>query len=475
MHKTNYQYLFNFTALALVAILAGCTTGTVKDTASNPVAGAEVTAYGECSGVGCASHEVTTVTPEGPLTGYMTTSNEQGQFFFDPYAEQVAAEDAMGIVLAEGEQSYKLRYAQPGYQDVWMDYTPDFQSYTLEGKNYLITAVPDLFLCLEGAVDSDGDGICDDAEMLYGTDSQKTDSNGNGTYDDEELFGKGSPFTTGVREVMHYNINVSDFEASKSFYQMLGFRVLLETDVDVTDPAEAQGLNLPPYSLKAAPMVLGDGFILDLIQFISPYDSEAPNGDIYSLGLATLSLKTDNLQADMGVLDARGISYSVLFGSASQPLTIQFSDPDGTVILLTQLFEDKGLNASGETYVHGLFSTNINVSNLETAVAFYEQVGFRLIGQQNGIATLGLLDGRHITLTESTSADMAYEDVNHLGIARIAIETNNIDQDIQVLEAAGVQFYTSAAITPSGPLSILRYVAFEDPDGTVIELVEYNN
>jgi catechol 2,3-dioxygenase-like lactoylglutathione lyase family enzyme len=222
-------------------------------------------------------------------------------------------------------------------------------------------------------------------------------------------------------------------------------------------------------------MVLGDGFILDLIQFISPYDSEAPNGDIYSLGLATLSLKTDNLQADMGVLDARGISYSVLFGSASQPLTIQFSDPDGTVILLTQLFEDKGLNASGETYVHGLFSTNINVSNLETAVAFYEQVGFRLIGQQNGIATIGLLDGRHITLTESTSADMAYEDVNHLGIARIAIETNNIDQDIQVLEAAGVQFYTSAAITPSGPLSILRYVAFEDPDGTVIELVEYNN
>ncbi|MEH6592869.1 MAG: VOC family protein [Halioglobus sp.] len=71
--------------------------------------------------------------------------------------------------------------------------------------------------------------------------------------------------------------------------------------------------------------------------------------------------------------------------------------------------------------------------------------------------------------------DAAYQDVNHLGIARIAIETTNIDQDIKVLEGNGIAFYTPEAIVPSGPLSILRYVCFEDPDGTVIELVHYNN
>ena len=39
----------------------------------------------------------------------------------------------------------------------------------------------------------------------------------------------------------------------------------------------------------------------------------------------------------------------------------------------------------------------------------------------------------------------------------------------------GIDFYTSEAITPSDPLRILRYVCFEDPDGTVIELAQYND
>lgn len=32
---------------------------------------------------------------------------------------------------------------------------------------------------------------------------------------------------------------------------------------------------------------------------------------------------------------------------------------------------------------------------------------------------------------------------------------------------------TPEPILPSGPPAFLRYVCFEDPDGTVIELVEY--
>jgi len=64
--------------------------------------------------------------------------------------------------------------------------------------------------------------------------------------------------------------------------------------------------------------------------------------------------------------------------------------------------------------------------------------------------------------------------LNHIGIARIAIETDNLDEDVHILKKQGVQFY-SDPITPSGPFGFLRYVAFEDPDGTVIELVQYNN
>ncbi|MEH6582303.1 MAG: VOC family protein [Halioglobus sp.] len=466
-------------AVFLVALagLAACTAGEVRDTSGTVIPDVNVTAYGECAGAGCAANEVATPIPGGSLTGYQATTNGNGQYFYDPYAETVDHENAMAInIPAESAQSfYKLKYSQPGYQDTWLDYTPNFKSYLHNGKTYVITEVPDVFLCADGATDSDGDSICDNAEVRYGTDPLSTDTDRDGEYDDQEIFGTGSPFASNLRSLLHYNINVSDFQASKSFYEMLGFRALLEIDVDVSDPAEAQGLNLPPYSLKAAPMGLGDGFIIDLIQFYSPYDPEAPHSDIYSLGLATLSLKTDDLPADIAVLETRGIPYDLLLENSAGPVVIQFSDPDGAIILLTQVFENKGLNSSGETSVHGVFSTNINVSDYERALAFYQKVGFRLIGEQNGIARIALQDGRHITLTPSGSSDAAYQDVNHLGIARIAIETTNIDQDIKVLEENGIAFYTPEAIVPSGPLSILRYVCFEDPDGTVIELVQYNN
>ncbi|WP_159931127.1 VOC family protein [Oceanicoccus sp. KOV_DT_Chl] len=471
------KYINRSLFIVLLGFLTACTTGYVKDTANQALTDVDVIAYGECSGAGCDSSEVETVTPAATLTGYQVSSNADGAYFFDPYGEMVAAEDAMSIGVANGsaESFYKLQFSKQGYQDIWLDYTPDFQQHSYEGSDYLITSVPTVYQCLVGAADSDGDGICDAAETHYGTSATKADTDGDGEYDDQEIFGTGSPFAVNTRKLLHYNINVSDFEASKSFYQLLGFGVLLEADVDVSDPAEAQGLNLPPYTLKAAPMALGDGFLIDLIQFYSPYDAEAPHNDIYSLGLATLSLKTDNLQADISVLQAHSIPYSVFLANNGQPVVIRFADPDGTIILLTQVFANKGINRSGETYIHGVFSTNINVSDLASAITFYQQAGFRLITTNNNIATIALQDGRHITLTESTSTDQAYEDVNHLGIARIAIETTNLDQDIKVLTANGVDFYTEEAVVPSGPLSFLRYVAFEDPDGTVIELVQYNN
>jgi hypothetical protein len=40
------------------------------------------------------------------------------------------------------------------------------------------------------------------------------------------LFDTGSPLNPNLRSLLHCNINVSDFEVSKSFYQMLGIRVL---------------------------------------------------------------------------------------------------------------------------------------------------------------------------------------------------------------------------------------------------------
>lgn len=225
-------------------------------------------------------------------------------------------------------------------------------------------------------------------------------------------------------------------------------------------------------------MLLNDGFVINLIKFDTLFDDEAPNDDIFDLGLSALNLKTDNLLSDIAVFDANNIAYTLLNGTNEAPTKISFKDPTGTIITLTEVPTTVapfiGLNSSGETSIYGLFTININVSNLDAAVEFYSEVGFRIANSAGGIATIAMPDGRHITLTESCNTDLPYEDANHLGIARIALETIDIDADVERLNAAGITTYTPQAVTPSNQFSTVRYVAFEDPDGTIVELIERN-
>lgn len=445
--------------------------GVVLDSSSKGLAGADVIAYADCGGEGCEANEVQTATPAGTLTGYHASTASGGQFLFDAYAQ----EDAMLVRSSVGspDSAYKLQIAKAGYRDIWLDYTPEFNSFTFQGRDYLIAQVPNVYLCRDDEVDTDGDRICDAAEQHYGTSATNADTDGNGRYDDQEVFGSGSPFTVQTRKLLHYNINVSDFDASKRFYELLGFRVAFESYVSVSDPAEARGLDLPPYSLHAGVIFLGglegDGFLIDLIRFESPYDPEPPHSG-EALGMTTLALQTGNLAADMAALDASGTPYKVVAESGGAALAIELTDPDGVLVELLQM---DGPISSSAIYARSVSGPTIYVSDHQRSLAFYKKVGFQVSEQGEGSSSLHLSTGRSVKLVETTSEIPAYEDVNHLGIARIAIETTNIDQDIAILKAAGVEIYTSEAIDPSGPFSFLRYVGFEDPDGTVIELVEY--
>jgi len=62
--------------------------------------------------------------------------------------------------------------------------------------------------------------------------------------------------------------------------------------------------------------------------------------------------------------------------------------------------------------------------------------------------------------------------VNHLGIHRMALSTSDIVADVAALKAQGVEFISEITPCCSGPDSPGSIVAFYDPDGTVVELVE---
>lgn len=451
--------------------IAGCTVGTIRDTDNIALADVDVVAYGSCGGAGCEANRVETESPTGPLIGYKRASNEGGHFFFDPYAKQVPAQDAMAIGVPAGSSAnyYKLQVSKAGFQDVWRDYTPEFKQYQHEGDKYFIAAVPQTYMCREGDVDTDGDGICDAAEARYGTSALSADTNQDGIYDDQELFGTGSPFEVSTRKILRYSLNVSDMEASQAFYARLGFELSAESAIDESDPERAQGLGLAPYQANATVMVLDDGFVLELMRFTEPYDPAPPHAG-NGLGLNGLTLHTENLSADRALLDAAGIGYTVISQLDGAPSAIRLTDPDGVGVLVVQ---KSGSVSSGAQYGRSAAGPTIAVTDYEASVAFYQKLGFRLNERPGAADTLSLGNSREVTLEERSSGVPSYENANHLGLARFSIETTNIEQDISVLSAKGISFYTPP-ISQGAPFEELRTVAFEDPDGTIIELVQYN-
>jgi len=285
---------------------------------------------------------------------------------------------------------------------------------------------------------------------------------------------------------MHVNVNCSDLERSRSFYEMLGFISLMADDSEVT--AEfAAALNMPPYKLSYTQLILG-GALIDLIEWTDPYDGSAPYSYPNHLGIARITLNTANLDEDISTLRDQGVEFFSDPVSINRPhgneRFVCFSDPDGNVIELVETGDSGG---SG-----GFLSVNINCSSIEQSRLFYEMLGFESVADVNETGTsefaaaFGLpayqVQGSLMELDTGPAVNLLewkepYDDrapyklLNHLGMPRIALQTTDLDMEIRRLEAQGVEFF-SEPVSPPGLLESLRIVCFKDPDGTVIELVE---
>ena len=146
--------------------------------------------------------------------------------------------------------------------------------------------------------------------------------------------------------------------------------------------------------------------------------------------------------------------------------------------------------------ITGMVHFNINCSDYDRSRAFYAVLGFEevwRVPERNSAevaAAVGMppyrvrggllsLRGASAPVTidllqwlEPHDPSPPYPHLYHYGIARVALASSDLDADMHRLEAAGARFLSAPAQMPAGAGARVRFVCFEDPDGTVLELVE---
>jgi len=144
---------------------------------------------------------------------------------------------------------------------------------------------------------------------------------------------------------VHYNTNVSNFEASCAFYGKLGFTTLSGfSDTNTQEIARAIGIETPTeYDGSKGPTaggyllhreLIGLGFMggtIDLIEFTIPRDDEPPYARLNRLGMAKGVFYTNDLDRtwqEFSVQGIRFLSEPVVRADGTRFAT--FMDPDGT-------------------------------------------------------------------------------------------------------------------------------------------------
>lgn len=147
-----------------------------------------------------------------------------------------------------------------------------------------------------------------------------------------------------ITGMVHININCTDFQRSKAFYEMLGFQVYWP--VPETNTEEVAGaVGMPKYQVEGALMALQNAeqpMVIDLLEWKSPRDDSPPYPNLYRPGLARIALSSSDIDADFDFLVAQGIEVvsepvNVHTSETSYARFFCFKDPDGTFLELVQV------------------------------------------------------------------------------------------------------------------------------------------
>jgi catechol 2,3-dioxygenase-like lactoylglutathione lyase family enzyme len=303
--------------------------------------------------------------------------------------------------------------------------------------------------------------------------------------------------TIGVSRVFHLNVNCGDLDRSLGFYRdLLGLTQAAHT-VSPEQTGSAFGLDRVAWDAWIMLDERGyDGVVVDLLEWQTPRPTGRPTGAASAmandLGFGRLGFTVRDVDATYAQLDAAGVRcfgepHDVAIEGAPPLRALTCLDPDGTMVEL--------LGTEGVTNRFSFLT--VNVRDLDRSIEFYESVlgfapHFRMSpGRQSG-AALGLdgaIDFEMAYLDDPRRAGAFALDLvewkeppatgepsrqaNRLGPFRLAFMTDDIDRDHAALQALGVHCWSPPADLDMGPgMPSLRALLFDDPDGTVLELIE---
>ena len=151
-------------------------------------------------------------------------------------------------------------------------------------------------------------------------------------------------------QTFHVNLNCSDLDRSRAFYELIGFKVVNDF---AADPQSFAEIGLPPIlrlpedcDARAVLMALSDdprATRLDLIEWQQPESKRVPKGDLARIGFGRLCLKVRNCQDLHDRLTAAGhrpcsAPREISMGGTRQ-LVFCTDDPDGTVVEFMQFLK----------------------------------------------------------------------------------------------------------------------------------------
>ena len=309
---------------------------------------------------------------------------------------------------------------------------------------------------------------------------------------------------------VHFNTNVRNFEEARAFYGQLGFATLSGfPDTNTQAMARAIGIETPThydgqqgadaggYLLHGELIYVGElgSGLIDLIEFTIPRNEAPPYDKLNRLGFAKAAMHTRDIDAAYAHLSKVGVKFLAPPITRSDGVRFAvFTDPDGTFYELLESRE--AAKGSAEGHLVGLGAVTINVSDFERSAAWYRMLGYEVTQDLSATENLAVAqamgfdepiaikaaqvtqaaDGSTLKLVQWLSpydATPPYPiPINHIGIHRMAFSTSNLAADMAMLQEQGVEFISPATPCCSGPDSPGSIVAFYDPDGTIVELVE---